>query len=71
MVETQKKYPMWDTIIGYVDRMADVFDSMMQAEDMGEQVINPIFLRILSTYLKGLYKAEAENKTKILYNFCR
>lgn len=61
---------MWDTIIGYVDRMAELFDTMMQAENTGEQIVNPQFLKILSNYLKGLYKAEAEGRTKIMYNFC-
>lgn len=70
MVEVEQKYPMWDKIIGYVDRMAELFDSMMQSEQTGEQVVNPLFLKILGTYLKGLYKAEAEGKTKIMYNFC-
>lgn len=70
MTEAQKKYPMWDTIIGYVDRMAELFDTMMSAETTGEQVVNPQFLKILSNYLKGLYKAEAEGKTKLMYNFC-
>jgi benzoyl-CoA reductase subunit B len=73
MTETQEplphKYPMWDTIINYIDRMAELFETMMQAET-GEQVVNPQFLRILANYLKALYKAEAEGKTKIMYNFC-
>ncbi len=61
---------MWDSIVTYVDRMAELFDTMMQAEATGEQIVNPKFLRILSTYLKGLYKAEDEGTPKIMYNFC-
>ncbi len=70
MVEAEKKYPMWDTIIGYVDRMAELFESMLQVETTGEQVVNPQFLKMLSNYLKGLYKAEAEGKPKLMINFC-
>jgi len=70
MGEAEKRYPMWDTIIGYVDRMAELFSTMMSAEETGEQVVNAQFLEILSKYLNGLYKAEAEGKTKLMYNFC-
>ncbi|MDD1779514.1 MAG: 2-hydroxyacyl-CoA dehydratase family protein [Candidatus Helarchaeota archaeon] len=63
-----KKYPMWDTIIGYLDKMEELFGKMMATET--EQVVNPQFIRILNNYLKNLYKAEAEGKTKLMYNFC-
>ena len=68
MVEAEKKYPMWDTIIGYLDKMEELFGKMMATET--EQVVNPQFIRILNNYLKNLYKAEAEGKTKLMYNFC-
>ncbi|NVM27758.1 MAG: 2-hydroxyacyl-CoA dehydratase [Candidatus Helarchaeota archaeon] len=70
MVETEKKYPMWDTLINYIDRMADIFGTMMTSEATGETIVNPKFLSILSNYLKGLYKAEAEGTPKMMYNFC-
>jgi benzoyl-CoA reductase/2-hydroxyglutaryl-CoA dehydratase subunit BcrC/BadD/HgdB len=68
MVEVEKKYPMWDTIIGYLDKMEELFSTMMQTDT--EQIVNPQFIRILNNYLKNLYKAEAEGKTKLMYNFC-
>lgn len=68
MVEAQKKYPLFDTMIGYIDRMAQLFDTMMQTET--EQVVNPQFLKILANYLKGVYRAEADGQKKIMYNFC-
>lgn len=59
---------MWDTIIGYLDKMEELFGKMMASET--EQVVNPQFIRILNNYLKNLYKAEAEGQTKLMYNFC-
>ncbi|NVM53322.1 MAG: 2-hydroxyacyl-CoA dehydratase [Candidatus Helarchaeota archaeon] len=70
MVETKKKYPMWDTIITFTDKMTELFDSIMKTKDTGEVVINPQFIKILNTYFKGLYNAEAEGKPKLMYNFC-
>ncbi|MHA1129717.1 MAG: 2-hydroxyacyl-CoA dehydratase subunit D [Candidatus Helarchaeota archaeon] len=74
MVEIQEnppsKYKMWDTIIFYLDRMEQVFETMMQAEQSTEQIVNPLFIRILNNYFKGLYKAEAEGKPILMYNFC-
>ncbi|MHA1264030.1 MAG: 2-hydroxyacyl-CoA dehydratase subunit D [Candidatus Helarchaeota archaeon] len=66
---TPYKYKMWDTIIGYLNRMEELLDVVMQAES-GEQVVNPQFIRILNEYLKGLYKAQAEKRPILMYNFC-
>jgi len=68
MVETEKKYPLFDTLIGYLAKMEDLINTMMQTET--EQVLNPQFLRILKNYLLNIYTAEAEGKTKLMYNFC-
>ncbi|MHA1651303.1 MAG: 2-hydroxyacyl-CoA dehydratase subunit D [Candidatus Helarchaeota archaeon] len=74
MVEAQapssKKYKMWDTVIGYLTRMEELFDTMMQAEMTQEQIVNPLFIRILNNYFKRLYEAEASKRPVLMYNFC-
>jgi benzoyl-CoA reductase/2-hydroxyglutaryl-CoA dehydratase subunit BcrC/BadD/HgdB len=70
MVQAENKYPMWDNIVTYVVRMKELFETMMSTTKAGEQIVNPKFLGILSTYLKGLYEAETTGKPKIMNNFC-
>ena len=61
MAEIPKKYPMWDTIIGYLDAAEKL---------MGKEGIGPRFYKIFSSYLRKFYEAEAQGFTKIMYNFC-
>ena len=65
MAETPKKYPMWDTIIGYLDAAAKFSGAPQQKEGISQS-----FLTIFTSFLRKLYEAEAQGIPKILYNFC-
>ncbi|NVM53321.1 MAG: 2-hydroxyacyl-CoA dehydratase [Candidatus Helarchaeota archaeon] len=69
MAETPKKYPMWDTIINYLDAAEKMFGGDKQ-EKAGKGIFQKSFLTIFSSFLRKLYEAEAQGIPKIMFNFC-
>jgi benzoyl-CoA reductase subunit B len=59
---------MIDTLLFYLDMAELMYGGMMSKQ--GEQIVNPQFIKILSTYLRNLYDAEDAGKPVIMYNFC-
>ncbi|NVM27756.1 MAG: 2-hydroxyacyl-CoA dehydratase [Candidatus Helarchaeota archaeon] len=64
MAETPKKYPMWDTIISYLDAAEKLLGGG------AKEGIAPSFFSLFSSFLRKLYEAEAQGFPKMMYNFC-